>query len=93
MRAKAASDIVLERGRGYLYRDKYPQVVVFTKSLTDVDKLQQAFGGHSHGHRAGYVWIISHRDELRTMLEVLGARESRHGFERLVKPALERYKT
>ena len=83
-----AADIVLERGRGYLYRGKYPQVVVFTRSLTDLDKLKQAFGGHSHEHKRGHVWIISHRDELRSMLEALEPRKSNHEFEDVIGDAL-----
>lgn len=89
MKKQSAADIVLERGRGYLYKGKYSQVVVFTKSVMDLDKLQQAFGGHSHAHKKGFVWIISHRSELRSMFEKLEGRQSTHGFEKVVKSVLE----
>jgi len=68
----SALDILLERGRGYLYRGKYPQIVVFTKSVAVADKLKAEFGGHVYRHSKGYVWMISNRRELAALKTKLG---------------------
>lgn len=80
-----AKEILLSRGRGYLYKGKYPQVVVFTRAVLDVDKLEQEFGGHHYNHNTGYIWVLSNRYEQQRMLDVLGSTRSDHGFEDIVR--------
>ena len=84
MKYSTAVDIVLKKGRGYLYKKKYPQVVVYTRDVGELDKLKQAFGGHSHGHKNGFVWIVSHRGQLSAMLAQLEGRKSQHDFEEII---------
>lgn len=64
-----AEDLVLEKGRGYLYRSRYPQVVVFTNSGTELDKLVQAFGGNTYRHGTGHVWILSKKKDILVMID------------------------
>jgi len=79
-----ACRIVQERGRAYLYKGKYPQLVVFTKSMVEVDKLIQEFGGHYYKHCTGLVWQLSRRVALAALLEKMKPYPSRYGFESIL---------
>lgn len=76
-----AREILLQRGRGYLYKGRYPQIVVFTRAVLDVDKLESCYGGHHYRHKSGFIWLLSDRKSLRACLESLEGVKSRHGFE------------
>jgi hypothetical protein len=80
-----AEAIVCDRGRGYLYKGKYPQVVVFTTNELETDKLMSAFGGHAYPHGTGFTWVLSKRSELKTlMVKVKPFLPSRNGFESIL---------
>ena len=81
-----AQQIVLERGRGYLYKGKYPQVTIFTKSLVDIYKLKTTYGGNYYKHNTGFVWMITNRYQLRLLLKAISPCRSSHGFEDVVGP-------
>lgn len=84
----SAKQILLERGRGYLYKKKYPQVIIFTRSVMDVDKLIRAFGGNQYKHNTGFIWVLSSKSKLKAMLKEIAPAQSRHHFEDVVKPHL-----
>lgn len=88
MNNDTAKTILLAKGRGYLYRQRYPQVIVFSRSLTDIDKLKAEYGGNHYKHNTGYVWVLCNRADLRSMLELIEPCHSKHGFERLIEPYL-----
>ena len=81
-----AYKIVRERGRAYLYKGKYPQLTVFTKSVTELDILIQTFGGHSYKHKCGYVWLISRRSQIKKLMAKIMPCQSRHGIESILQP-------
>lgn len=87
-RMVTAIDIVLEKGRGYMYKSRYPQVVVFSTSGAEIDKLIQAFGGHSYKHGTGRVWIVSRRAQLSALAEKMRPYQSRHGLESVLHKAV-----
>lgn len=77
--------IVCAKARGYLYHGKYPQVCVFTKYISELDHLVTAFGGHYYKHLAGYIWVLSRRSEIATMMtKVKPWLPSCHGFENIL---------
>lgn len=80
-----ARQLVLQRGRGYLYRGKYPQIVIFTRSKMDIDRLVRTYGGNSYKHNAGMVWILSRRDSIKLLLNHIAGTPSKHGFEELFR--------
>ena len=80
-----AEEIVRDRGRGYLYRGKYPQVVVFTTNELETDKLMSAFGGHAYQHGTGFTWVLSKRSELDTLMtKIKPYLPSKYGFESIL---------
>jgi hypothetical protein len=89
MSNNTAQQILLSRGRGYLYKQRYPQVVVFSKSLVDIYKLKTFYGGNHYKHNSGYVWMITNKRELRLMLDSISPCRSSHGFEDIVESFLE----
>lgn len=88
MTTLSAKQIVLAKGRGYIYKRKYPQVVVFTRLVTDADRLERAFGGHHYRHGAGIIWVLSSRAGLRKMLSKIAPEQSAHSFESIIGPYL-----
>jgi len=88
MNNDTAQHILLSRGRGYLYKQRYPQVVVFSKSLTDIDKLKAAYGGNHYKHNTGYVWMLTSKRELRLLLQTISPCRSSHGFEDVIESYL-----
>lgn len=88
MVALSAKQIVLAKGRGYIYKRKYPQVVVFTRLVTDADRLERAFGGHHYKHNTGIIWVLSSREGLRNMLKKVSPERSTHFFEDIIEPYL-----
>lgn len=90
MTVQTAKQILLERGRGYLNRGKYPQIVVFTKSLTEIDKLEAVYGGNHYKHNTGYIWVVSRRENINNILWLLSPNVSANGFEDVVGPYLRR---
>lgn len=81
----SAKQLVLERGRGYLYKGKYPQLVIFTRSKTDIDRLIRTYGGNSYKHNSGMIWMLSRRQGLKQLLLSIAGTPSKHGFEKLFK--------
>lgn len=82
---RTAAGIVWERGRAYLYKGKYPQLIVFTTSKTELDDLKQAFGGHSYAHGSGFIWVLSKRKELATLMQKMKPfLPSKNGFENVL---------
>jgi hypothetical protein len=88
MEPTSAKQILLERGHGYLYKKKYPQVIVFTRSVVDIDKLERAFGGNHHKHNSGIIWILCNKQKLRAMLQKIAPTRSHHEFEAVIEPYL-----
>jgi len=88
MATLSAKQIVLAKGRGYIYKRKYPQVVVFTRAVLDVDRLERAFGGHHYKHGTGIIWVLSSRAGLRSMLRKIAPEQSIHSFESTIEPYL-----
>jgi hypothetical protein len=83
-----ATGIVIARARGYLYKGKYPQVVVFATDGLELDKLIRAFGGHSYPHGSGFTWVLSKRTELTEFVKQIKPwLPSCHGFENILLPA------
>jgi len=81
--------IVIERARAYAYKDKYPQVVVFTKSLVEIDRLKSVFGGNDYVHGTGYIWMLSKRALILEMVEKTKPFfPSENGFEDLLRQYL-----
>lgn len=75
-------EIVCEKARAYVYRNKYPQVVVFTKYITEFDLLMREFKGGRYRHGTGYVWVLAKRGDLYEFLEKMKPYlPSKHGFE------------
>lgn len=84
-------EILCEKARAYVYRGKYPQVVVFTKFVTEYNLLISEFGGGRYRHGTGFVWILSKRSKLRELLEkVKPYLPSKHGFEKVLIEYLPR---
>lgn len=80
-----AETIVRDRGRGYLYKSKYPQIVIFTTNELETDKLMSAFGGHSYQHGTGFTWVLSKRSELEAlMVKIKPYLPSKYGFENIL---------
>jgi hypothetical protein len=80
-----ATEIVLAHGRAYLYRAKYPQLVVFTRYVSELDLLVRTFGGHTYKHLAGYVWQLSAKAGLAALLEKVKPHlPSETGFEHVL---------
>lgn len=78
-------ELVRDKGRAYLYKGKYPQLMVFSTSLTDMDRLTTAFGGHYYSHKGGFTWLISKRSEIASlMIKMKPYLPSRYGFELVV---------
>lgn len=88
MEQPSAKQILITHGRGYLYKQKYPQVVVFTKSVMDVDKLMRTYGGNCYKHRSGMIWMVSSKKRLREMLKMIAPTRSAHNFEDVICPFL-----
>lgn len=88
MKPLSAKQLLLAKGRGYIYKRKYPQVVVFTRFISDIDKLERMFGGHHYKHGTGMVWVLSDRARLKHMLKELAPGQSKHFFEDIIKPYL-----
>jgi hypothetical protein len=82
-----AETIVRDRGRGYLYKGKYPQIVIFTTNELETDKLMNAFGGHAYQHGTGFTWVLSKRSELEAlMVKIKPFLPSKNGFESVLLP-------
>jgi len=78
-------EIVQQHARGYLPKGKYPQVVVFTKYVTELDHLKTTFGGRSYTHGSGFVWILATRKGIAELLIKMKPHlPSRCGFENVV---------
>lgn len=92
MELLSAKQILIERGRGYLYKQKYPQVIIFTRSVMDIDKLIRTFGGHSYKHNTGTVWVLSSKQKLKAMLHKIAPTVSQHHFEDIIIPHLGDFK-
>jgi len=52
-------ELVRDFSRSYIYKGKYPQIVVYTHYTSETDILLREFGGHIYNHRSGFVWILS----------------------------------
>ena len=83
-----AMQIILTRARSHLAQGKYPQVIVFSKTVMDLDKLKRAFKGHSYRHKGGHVWMLTRRCDVQALLEQMGDKVSETGFETQIKEAL-----
>lgn len=83
-----ATGIAITKARGYLYRGKYPQVVVFTTEGLEADKLRNEFGGHIYQHGTGFTWVLSKKSELAEFeAKVKPWLPSCHGFESVITEA------
>jgi len=78
--------IVCTRARGYLYHNRYPQVIVFSRYLSELDHLVATFGGHYYRHLAGYTWVLSrHEDIIELIGKVKPHLPSKWGFENVLE--------
>lgn len=81
-----AAEIVREKAHGYMYQGKYPQIVVYSCNGNEIDKLVQAFGGHSYSDGNGHHWVLSKRKEVSAFIIKMNPwLPSRHGFEDVLK--------
>jgi len=80
-----AKRILIERGRGYLYKGRYPQLTVFTPRVEEATCLKQAFGGNYYRHGNGVVWVLSRRDALDAVLSAIAPEQSVSGFENIIR--------
>jgi len=81
-----AIEIVIAKARGYLYRGKYPQLIIFTKDVIEIDKLLREFGGNTYRHGTGHVWVLSHRVQLKVLMEKIRPHlPSKHGLESILR--------
>jgi hypothetical protein len=87
----SASAVLLKRGRGYFYKKKYPQVMVYTKHRLEIDILERQFGGNHYIHRGGWVWLLSDRKGIRAMVEKMKPHlpvMEEYGFKNVVENVL-----
>ena len=63
-----AAAVVADRGRVYSTKKGYASLVVFTKELMTLDLLERSFGGAHYVHRSGYIWVLSNRGLLKTLV-------------------------
>lgn len=77
--------ILLERARAYPTGKHYVQLKVFTVWWYEAALLRQHYGGGIYSCGSGYLWIVSKRDTLCTIVnDVRRSLPSQHKFEELV---------
>ena len=62
-------EIAISQAHAYLYKQRYPQVSVFTKYLTEAHCLEEEFGGNHYVHGTGFVWVLAQRNDVATFHE------------------------
>lgn len=62
---------VLSKGRFYVQNGKYPQISFFSIFITEIDIVQNAFGGKYYRHNKGWIWVLARRQDILKLLEVL----------------------
>jgi len=66
----------------YLYKGRYPQIVVFTKYLTEVLSLEKEFGGNHYKHGVGFTWMLTRQEIISNFIDKMKPHlPSRWGFE------------
>jgi len=68
--------ILRDRAKYYEYKGRM-QIHVFSKSSEELRILEAAFGGNHYRHGSGFVWIISKRKTIQTILDRLETKEGR----------------
>lgn len=66
-----ACRLLTTRGHAYRSKNKYVIVQFFSKSLVEVDKLRECFGGNYYSHGVGFIWVLQQRDDVRKLAEIL----------------------
>ena len=77
-------DTLQQKGRGYITKGKYHRIHVFSRSVMELDRLSQEFGGNSYPHGSGHIWVFSGEKAIKDLLVKLGDRgflPTVHGLE------------
>ena len=67
-----AVKIVVARGKAYKYKNcNHVSVVVFSRSLTEIDKLIRSFGGNWYKHLGGFLWVLGKKEDQTRMMSLV----------------------
>ena len=76
-----------QKARGYLTKGKYPRIHVFSRSVTELDRLVREFEGNYYRHGTGHIWVFSGEKAIKDLIIKLDAKgflPSVHSFEDVV---------